>query len=44
LQAVEGLLGTSAEYWLRMQHACDLAEQAVQLSEELEPIPTLKAA
>lgn len=38
------LLGTSAESWLRMQHAYDLAMQARTMAEELERIPTLQAA
>jgi antitoxin HigA-1 len=38
------LLGTSAESWLRMQHAYDLAMQAEEMAEELEQIPTLEAA
>jgi antitoxin HigA-1 len=38
------LLGTSAESWLRMQHAYDLAMQAREMAEELQRIPTLEAA
>lgn len=38
------LLGTSAESWLRMQHAYDLAMQAQAIAEDLEQIPTLEAA
>jgi addiction module HigA family antidote len=38
------LLGTSAESWLRMQQAYDLAMQAPAMAEELEHIPTLQAA
>lgn len=38
------LLGTSAESWLRMQDAYDLAMQAAAMAEELERIPTLEAA
>jgi hypothetical protein len=43
LQAVEGRLGTSAESWLRMQGAYDLAMQAAAMAKELEQIP-LEAA
>ena len=38
------LLGTSAESWLRTQHAYDLAMQARDMADELEQITTLKAA
>lgn len=38
------LLGGSAESWLRMQHAWDLAVQAPAMAEELDRIPTREAA
>ncbi len=38
------LLSTSAESWLRMQHAYDLAVQAPDMADELRRIPTLEPA
>jgi len=38
------LLGNRAEMWLNMQHAYDLHKAARELGDQLDAIPTLKAA
>lgn len=38
------LTGTTAESWLNMQHAYDLAIAEREMADELAQIPTLKAA